>query len=512
MSARLELKDFIKRARSIHGKKYGYDAVRYRNIDSRVNIKCPTHGYFEQIAWNHIGRPRSGCPKCGDLRMAEKRRSKNADAFVNEARKIHGNHYDYSKAVYKAINKPVCVICPLHGEFWPTPHNHITLKSRCFKCAKKESAKKVIEEFEKTFVQRARQIHGLKYDYKKATYKGASKPVAILCKKHGLFYQTPAVHLSGGGCKTCGRERLRKMFTFTNKEFLKRARRLHRKKYQYLESYKNSQTPIKIRCPDHGCFSQTPANHLSGSGCAKCSNRDSGKEKRMNHLVFVKKAKKIHPSYTFPQRYVASMVKINIRCQKHGLFKMRPNTLLQGHGCQICDDEKSAERNRLTHEEFLHRCRKVHAKKYSYPERYKDGQTPIKIICQKHGQFIQKPSNHLMGNGCPICFESSGERRISRALDRLKVQYVRQKKFPDLVHKKQLRFDFWLPSFKTLIEFDGIQHFEASRFFGGKKGFDQTRTRDQIKTTWAKKMKLPLIRIRYSSPMPEEVLKRKLKI
>ena len=147
MSRRLELKDFIKRARKTHGNKYTYASVQYQNIDSKVKIKCPTHGYFDQIAWNHIGRPRSGCPKCGDLQTAAKRRSKNANAFISEARKVHGKRYDYSKAIYRSINKPVCVICTKHGEFWPTPHNHINLRCRCFKCAKKEIANELILRF-----------------------------------------------------------------------------------------------------------------------------------------------------------------------------------------------------------------------------------------------------------------------------------------------------------------------------------------------------------------------------
>ena len=144
MSARLKLRDFINRARAIHGNKYGYASIQYQNIDSKVKIKCPIHGYFDQIAWNHIGRPRSGCPKCGDLRMAAQRRSKNANAFISEARKVHGNRYDYSKAIYRSINKPICIICKEHGAFWPTPGNHIRLKCKCPKCSKIEMAIKVV--------------------------------------------------------------------------------------------------------------------------------------------------------------------------------------------------------------------------------------------------------------------------------------------------------------------------------------------------------------------------------
>jgi len=512
MSARLELKDFINRARAIHGSKYGYASVKYRNIDSKVKIKCPTHGYFDQIAWTHIGSPRSGCSKCGHLLGGQKRKSKNSKTFVGDARKVHGKRYDYSKAVYEGWIKPICVICPLHGEFWPTPQNHIKLKSRCPKCAKITSSLGVIKKHEKDFVKKAKQIHGDKYDYIKTRYVGVFEPVSIICKEHGVFRQIPAVHLRGGGCRKCGKDRLRHLFSLTNKEFLHRTEKLHGNKYEYLERYKNNQTPIRIRCPKHGVFKQAPISHLKAMGCPACSFERAGFLSRLTHREFLKKVKRVHPAYSFPDDYITAIKKIRTRCPKHGIFRMTPNALLRGHGCQKCDDEKSADRIRLTHQEFLQRCRKVHAGKYSYPEEYKGGQIKIRIKCPRHGLFSQEPSNHLMGNGCPICFDSSGERKVSRALESLKVRYVRQKMFPDLVHKKQLRFDFWLPSFKTLIEFDGIQHFQVSSFFGGRKAFKQTRLRDRIKNTWAKKMRLPLIRIPYTHPMPEEVLRKKLKI
>ena len=512
MSRRLELKDFIKRARKTHRNKYSYASVQYQNIDSKVKIKCPTHGYFDQIAWNHIGRPRSGCPKCGDLRTAAKRRSKNASAFISEARKVHGNRYDYSKAIYRSINKPVCVICTKHGEFWPTPHNHINLRCRCFKCAKKEIANELILRFGNKFKQRAREVHGKRYNYKQADYKGATTPIKIKCNKHGFFKQTPQVHLVGGGCQECGTDRLREVFALTHEEFLRRARKLHANKYEYLERYKNSVSPIKIRCAKHGVFKQAPISHLKATGCPACSYRRTGLLNRLTHQEFLKKVEKVHPAYSFPDDYITAIKKIKTRCPKHGIFLMTPNALLNGHGCQRCDDERTADRIRLTHKEFLQRCRRVHAEKYIYPEEYRGGKIKIKIECPKHGPFFQVPSGHLMGSGCPACFESSGERVVSRALESLKVGYVRQKKFPDLVHKRQLRFDFWLPSFKSLVEFDGVQHFQASSFFGGLKAFEQTRLRDRIKNTWAKKMRFPLIRIPYTHPMPEEILRKKLKI
>jgi len=60
--------------------------------------------------------------------------------------------------------------------------------------------RKTIEEF----IEDARRVHGDKYDYSEVDYKNNKTKVSIICKKHGLFYQTPNDHLSGYGCKKCG--------------------------------------------------------------------------------------------------------------------------------------------------------------------------------------------------------------------------------------------------------------------------------------------------------------------
>lgn len=54
--------------------------------------------------------------------------------FVRKAIEIHGNKYDYSKADYVNSQTKVCIICPIHGEFWQTPNNHVNLKQGCSRC------------------------------------------------------------------------------------------------------------------------------------------------------------------------------------------------------------------------------------------------------------------------------------------------------------------------------------------------------------------------------------------
>ena len=98
---------------------------------------------------------------------------KTTEEFINDSKKIHGNKYDYSKVVYKGSKSKVCIICPIHGEFWQTPNNHLHLRG-CPKCAKITMSNKFIKQNEQ-FILEANHKHNNKYDYSKIEYKGAHK-------------------------------------------------------------------------------------------------------------------------------------------------------------------------------------------------------------------------------------------------------------------------------------------------------------------------------------------------
>lgn len=120
--------DFIARANEIYDYKYDYSQVKYVKSSEKVIIICTEHGPFEKTPNKHLSG--QGCPVCG------KNRTKlGVDEFIRRAKSIHGNRYDYSKVVYKRIDIPVEIICPVHGAFMQRPHSHIVLGQGCPKCA-----------------------------------------------------------------------------------------------------------------------------------------------------------------------------------------------------------------------------------------------------------------------------------------------------------------------------------------------------------------------------------------
>ena len=190
---------FISKARKIYGDKYDYSKVEYIKSNKKVCIICPKHGEFWTTPnWHLTGR---GCPECGK-EISSTCKLLSQEEFIKRSNEKHGNKYDYSKVVYKGGKSKVCIICPEHGEFWQTPHEHMNGQG-CPECGKKNSAKQRKKTTE-AFINKAKKVHGDKYSYEHAFYKGIYEPITITCPKHGDFEQIASYHLSGNGCQKCG--------------------------------------------------------------------------------------------------------------------------------------------------------------------------------------------------------------------------------------------------------------------------------------------------------------------
>jgi len=124
--------------------------------------------------------------------------------------------------------------------------------------------------------------------------------------------------------------------------------------------------------------------------------------KRLTQEEFIERANKINSrGYDLSHiKYTGSMNKIDVLCQKHGMFHPIACQFLNGTICKKCRDEEQ----RMPLEEFIERSNKIHKNKYNYSlVDYQGVFKKIKIICPIHGTFEQLPSNHLLGYGCKEC-------------------------------------------------------------------------------------------------------------
>ena len=188
------------------------------------------------------------------------------EEFIKKAREIHGDKYDYSKSQYNGYNEKLCIVCPEHGEFWQTPMHHLYRKQGCHLC--NGGVNLSTEEF----IEKAKKIHGSKYDYSKVKYVNNRTKVCIICPEHGEFWQTPNSHLNGNGCFDCSYIERGLKRNSSAKEFIEKAHKVHGDKYDYSKvEYDKAIKKVCIICPKHGEFWQTPNCHLNGQGCPKCN-------------------------------------------------------------------------------------------------------------------------------------------------------------------------------------------------------------------------------------------------
>lgn len=262
MPKKLTSKEFVEKAKKIHGDKYDYSKVEYVNGQTKVCIICPEHGEFWQIPNSHLLG--FGCAKCAKKKAGETRK-KTTEQFVEEANIVHNGKYNYSKTDYKGKDTKVCIICPIHGEFWQAPHNHLN-GAGCPKC-KYEIFREKHKDTTETFIEKARLVHGSKYDYSKVKYVDSHTKVCIICPEHGEFWQRPNNHIHGWGCAKCSGQ-----YKKTTEEFIELSKTLYPEKYEYTKTkYVNGKTPLIITCKKHGDFKVYPNDHLKGQECPECT-------------------------------------------------------------------------------------------------------------------------------------------------------------------------------------------------------------------------------------------------
>ena len=255
------------------------------------------------------------------------------EGFIEKARKVHGDKYNYSKVEYHNNHEKVCIICPEHGEFWQRPSGHLRGRS-CPICSGRYMDTKL-------FIKKARDKHGNKYDYSKTEYIGDKKKVCIICPEHGEFWQDPYSHLTSCGCPICGNR-----FTDT-KIFIEKAHKIHGNKYSYDKvEYVNNTTKIIITCPIHGDFTQTPREHLDGCGCQKCAQESRITKRTSTTAEYINKAKIRHGSlYDYSKtQYTRAKQKVCIICPEHGEFWQEAFSHLNGCGCPKCANNRTSKK------------------------------------------------------------------------------------------------------------------------------------------------------------------------
>lgn len=201
----------------------------------------------------------------------------------------------------------------------------------------------------------------------------------------------------------------------TQEQVLSSFKAKHGEKYDYsFVDYKNSNTKIKVACRKHGIFEINPQHHANGVGCRYCYFESQ----KITKEEFISRSKDYFGNlydYSLFEAMPSHSEKVAIRCTEHNIiFRQTASSHMRGHtGCPGCKSGKLAGSNEFRgklktqselSEEFVRRAKDIHGNRYDYSEFvYSKNNSKSKIICKAHGSFLQQPSNHLNGSGCPEC-------------------------------------------------------------------------------------------------------------
>ena len=305
------------------------------------------------------------------------------------------------------------------------------------------------------WVEKARAKHGAAYTYPSPVRSDEGK-IEIVCPEHGSFWQRPAKHLHGQGCPKCSGLGADKMTPL-------------RERYPAWDwsgvSITNSKTPLNLTCSIHGAFTTTYnalMNRREGlSVCPSCNRVSGGGVRRVPASTWVKRTKAAHgDAITLVGSPEGSQTLTTFRCVEHGEFEARPADIAYGHGCPTCGGTARIENLRktimVTPDEFRARAADCRGDEYEYDMTTFTGmKAPMRMICSTHGEFWQRPANHItLLAGCPSCAMSisKGEDEIARWLTDLGVDVVRRNR--SILDGREI--DIFLPQYSLGIEYCGL--------------------------------------------------------
>lgn len=341
------------------------------------------------------------------------------------------------------------------------------------------------------------------------TYSGARTSIPHRCKIHNYIWDIrPDNILHGRKCPECHKDATREIRHFSHDEFCEKLKSINPHIIP-LEEYSNMKTPILFKCNTHNIkWATRPENVLNNCGCEKCFEDKYHRKintppsmPRKSHNDFVTELLSINNNLEVIGEYVNAQTKIKVRCKIDGhIWDAIPYNLLKGSGCPKC-----ANNIQLTQDVYEDRLKNINPN-IIVLDKYINNSTHLKHRCLLCGyEWSPVPATILLGYGCPNCVSSSGETFIINWLNKNNINYIFQKRFDDCRDINPLPFDFYLPDLNKCIEYDGKQHYEPIKTWGGQEELEYIRKHDEIKNKYCKENNITLLRIPYYADIEIEL-------
>ena len=241
---------------------------------------------------------------------------------------------------------------------------------------------------------------------------------------------------------------------------------------------------------------------LSGKSKYLCCSTECAKEIQKPKWEDIEQLFEERGYILLSKQYINAKTKLEYICPNHqefGVQYITYNNLKQGYGCKYCGTERMADSRRLSFDEA-----KAIFEQHDMillEQDYKNTHIPLKYICKHHEEFgIQYMSlSNAYKQHCPHCNKNKGEDKISRYLLENNIQFTPQKSYDDLrgVGGGKLSYDFYLPNFNLLIEYQGEQHEHPVEAFGGIEQFKIQQEHDKRKKDYARTCGIELLELWY---------------
>lgn len=417
-------------------------------------------------------------------------------AIKNPTIKVIGKYID--------MKTPISHCCTVHNVVWDISPDSALRGSGCGQCKLERFRKKTTktkEQYEKELKDKNLNVILV------GKYINARTPTTHYCLNHDIIWDTsPTNILQGYGCPACGAEKTRLKLLKSHEQYEIEVKEIN-PDIDVIGEYDGAQVHILHKCKKDGYeWMATPSNILSGGMCPMCTGNIAWTTERYCQAV-----RDINPNIEVLGEYVGARTPILHKCKIDNYeWKTTPDCVLHKVGCPMCGNKTISQKLSKTHKQYVKEV-SMYNPDIEVLGKYVGATTPILHRCKKDGhEWMIAPSNVLSGCGCPQCKESKGERIVRQWLERNKVIYKFQYRFPNCKDKRTLPFDFYLPEYNTCIEYDGGQHFFPADFSGKgaeytEQQFKTTQYHDQIKNQYCADNGITLLRIPYFKNVEEEL-------
>lgn len=390
---------------------------------------------------------------------------------------------------YINSNTKILHLCKICNNKWYIKPGHALSGHGCKKCSDKANGLSKRKDL-KILISEIRSIEGLNNIDIIGEYINNNTPLLCRCNICNYeWYPYPCSLLKGYGCPTCAGR-------ITEEYFNKMLKEKH-PEIELVKKYKTYNSHVEVKCKNcKYIWNPIAKNLLNGNGCPYCTGRIKITKDNFTNLF---KANGNH-NVEIIGSYINSTTNIKCRCKIcDNIWMGYPYLLVKGAGCKRCADKNHGLKLRMTHEEYVKKVYEIN-NNIEIISKYitaKDNVSCKCIICNY--QWTPIAYSLLQGNGCPKCSFSKGEKIIELFLEENNLTYSPQKTFDDLlgIGNGLLSYDFYLPQYNLLIEFQGEQHEHPVEYFGGEKRFKIQQEHDKRKREYAEKNNINLLEIWY---------------